>query len=213
MREKESNEESGLFLVLTTIRNKITFSLDQRGFFKIFCLLLNCILSLEQESPVPKLLGHLDLWKFILLHGQYYHYVEALVSDLIALLLFSFLGTSIFWTQASVATLKHIHVLQTRLIAMHYDLSQPSVSCYDWWFNIIMFNIGYHVEHHDFLQIPLRRLPELTKMAPEYYHSLKVYTLLEWTKVCFWEKQNVSRIGFNAYCFKFNKRSGELGGE
>ncbi|MDD5360841.1 MAG: fatty acid desaturase [Ignavibacteria bacterium] len=45
--------------------------------------------------------------------------------------------------------------------------------------NKLMFNVGYHNEHHDFPSIPGKRLPELRKMAPEYYDTLhfhKSYT-------------------------------------
>jgi sphingolipid delta-4 desaturase len=49
--------------------------------------------------------------------------------------------------------------------------------------NGVSFNVGYHNEHHDFPSIPWNRLPELKKMAPSYYDSLKSHQ--SWTKLFF----------------------------
>eukprot|EP00796_Vickermania_ingenoplastis_P011558 gene11558-7965_t len=42
--------------------------------------------------------------------------------------------------------------------------------------NIFMWNAGYHVEHHDFANIPFTKLKELRRIAPEYYENLQVTT-------------------------------------
>ena len=47
--------------------------------------------------------------------------------------------------------------------------------------NLLTFNAGLHVEHHDLMGIPWFRLWKLRKLAPEYYDDLDVipsYTLL-----------------------------------
>jgi sphingolipid delta-4 desaturase len=38
--------------------------------------------------------------------------------------------------------------------------------------NNVTLNVGYHVEHHDFSNIPGRFLPQLRKLAPDYYRNL-----------------------------------------
>ncbi|KAG9509972.1 Guanine nucleotide-binding protein subunit beta-like protein, partial [Fragariocoptes setiger] len=47
--------------------------------------------------------------------------------------------------------------------------------------NYITFNVGYHVEHHDFPSIPGSRLPQLKKIAAEFYEPLNFHS--SWTKV------------------------------
>lgn len=41
--------------------------------------------------------------------------------------------------------------------------------------NAIMFNGGYHLEHHDHPQIACWNLPKLHKIAPDFYQGLKSY--------------------------------------
>ncbi|CAG8776781.1 16391_t:CDS:2, partial [Cetraspora pellucida] len=42
--------------------------------------------------------------------------------------------------------------------------------------NKIFMNIGYHTEHHDFTNVPWTRLPEINKIATEYYENLAYHT-------------------------------------
>ncbi len=48
---------------------------------------------------------------------------------------------------------------------------QPSASNYGP-INWVTFNFGLHTEHHDFHYIPWFRLPQLRKLAPEFYNDL-----------------------------------------
>ncbi|PVU86632.1 hypothetical protein BB560_006632 [Smittium megazygosporum] len=49
--------------------------------------------------------------------------------------------------------------------------------------NWFYMNIGYHNEHHDFLNVPWSNLPKIRAIAPEYYDDLAYHT--SWFKVLY----------------------------
>ncbi len=58
---------------------------------------------------------------------------------------------------------------------------QPSASNYGRIINLLTFNAGLHVEHHDIAAMPWHRLWKLRRMATEFYDDLEVipsYTML-----------------------------------
>ncbi len=69
-----------------------------------------------------------------------------------------------------------LHPLGARWVQEHFT-SDPEQETFDYYgpLNILALNIGYHNEHHDFPDIPWTRLPELKKMAPEFYDHLKTH--------------------------------------
>lgn len=70
-----------------------------------------------------------------------------------------------------------LHPLALHLITEHYliDNYQESYSYYGP-MNYLTFNVGYHVEHHDFPSIPWSKIKMLKKIAPEYYSSLHYHS-------------------------------------
>lgn len=72
-------------------------------------------------------------------------------------------------------------------IAEHYELTpngsftndpEKARDTYSYYgpINYVIYNGGYHVEHHDFPTIPWRNLPKLKKLAPEFYKDLECHT-------------------------------------
>lgn len=53
-------------------------------------------------------------------------------------------------------------------------LAQETTSYYGW-LNILCYNVGYHNEHHDFPSIPWTRLPELRRIAADFYEPLPAH--------------------------------------
>jgi len=65
------------------------------------------------------------------------------------------------------------HPVAIRMIQEHARLrpGQHTNSYYGPW-NVLVFNLGLHNEHHDLPTVPWHRLPALRRMAPEYYEHL-----------------------------------------
>ena len=67
-----------------------------------------------------------------------------------------------------------LHPLRGRWLQEHYDLMGIPQETYSYYgpLNWVMPNIGFHNEHHDFPMVAWRRLPQLSRLAPDFYQPL-----------------------------------------
>eukprot|EP00027_Filamoeba_sp_ATCC50430_P016253 CAMPEP_0168570378 /NCGR_PEP_ID=MMETSP0413-20121227/16685_1 /TAXON_ID=136452 /ORGANISM="Filamoeba nolandi, Strain NC-AS-23-1" /LENGTH=305 /DNA_ID=CAMNT_0008602989 /DNA_START=161 /DNA_END=1075 /DNA_ORIENTATION=- len=129
-------------------------------------------LPTKYNAPVFKDLPQIVDWWFLL---------NEIISDLFNWAIIHYFGWSAFWyLQVSNAFANGLHPLGMRNVQEHQVRvpNQPTYSIYrrvpfDW---MVGFNSNHHVEHHDFPRIPWTRLPQVRKIAPEYYNNLYHYT-------------------------------------
>jgi sphingolipid 4-desaturase/C4-monooxygenase len=70
-----------------------------------------------------------------------------------------------------------LHPLGARWIQEHWLTLDPEQETYSYYgpLNVLNLNVGFHNEHHDFPSVPWNALPEVKRMAPEFYDHLKFH--------------------------------------
>jgi sphingolipid delta-4 desaturase len=121
-----------------------------------------------QLSRLSRLKGTVPIW------GLWTYINIAVIVAFDAFVLYAFGANALLYLFASFwFSVGGLHPLSARWIQEHFAFG-PNQGTFDYYgpLNKVALNIGYHNEHHDFHEIPWRRLPELTAMAPEFYETL-----------------------------------------
>eukprot|EP00999_Lentomonas_sp_LEN2_P000576 NODE_1574_length_807_cov_90.054412_g1525_i0.p1 GENE.NODE_1574_length_807_cov_90.054412_g1525_i0~~NODE_1574_length_807_cov_90.054412_g1525_i0.p1 ORF type:complete len:239 (+),score=39.07 NODE_1574_length_807_cov_90.054412_g1525_i0:71-718(+) len=117
-----------------------------------------------------------------------FNFMLILATD--ALIFYNFGGKGLFYILCGTLMGMCMHPAAGHFLAEHYcwEPESETSSYYGPW-NILMYNVGYHVEHHDFPRVPGSRLPALRKIAnsgkKEWYPSDKRYQSWPWFLIRF----------------------------
>ncbi|GAA5954156.1 hypothetical protein JCM3765_005307 [Sporobolomyces pararoseus] len=78
-----------------------------------------------------------------------------------------------------------LHPCAGHFIAEHYLFDGHDQETWSYYgpLNVLAYNVGYHNEHHDFPSVPWTRLPQLRKLASEFYDPLPQHS--SWPGVTF----------------------------
>lgn len=103
--------------------------------------------------------------------------INAVVQIAAMVVLFWFFGVGPF-KYLGMATIFAIgfHPVGGRWIQEHFALREHQET-YSYYgpLNKVSFNVGYHNEHHDLVNVPWSRLPQIRRRAPEFYDPLASY--------------------------------------
>ncbi|XP_063287786.1 sphingolipid delta(4)-desaturase/C4-monooxygenase DES2-like [Pelobates fuscus] len=109
--------------------------------------------------------------------------INSLVQFSFDLLIYSLWGLKpvVYLLAGSILSMG-FHPISGHFIAEHY-MFLKGYETYSYYgpLNLLTFNVGYHMEHHDFPSIPGSKLPLVRKIAAEYYDNLPYHT--SWGRV------------------------------
>ncbi|XP_077293453.1 delta4-sphingolipid-FADS-like protein ifc [Arctopsyche grandis] len=113
---------------------------------------------------------------------EYVNLVIQLIFDGIILYFFGgrVLGYLIFGSLMAMG----LHPVAGHFISEHYMFNK-GFETYSYYgpLNLVTFNVGYHNEHHDFPAVPGSKLPEVKRIAGEFYDNLPQHH--SWSRVLY----------------------------
>jgi sphingolipid delta-4 desaturase len=156
----EHHQFQGVEGIDTDIPTNIEAKLIRNGRFTkfLFLCLQPMFYALRPQIANPKSAGWLETLNWILVWG----------SD--ALIFYFFGFKPIFYLVVGTLMGLSLHPMAGHFLAEHY-VWEGKTETFSYYgpLNIFGWNVGYHMEHHDFPRIPGSRLPKLHKIAKEFY--------------------------------------------
>ena len=155
---------------LPTKIEAILFSSPIGKFF--FVLLQPLFYTLRPVLVLPKRITHLEVINLAI----------QITFDYLVYYLFGYKPLAYLWLGTLLGL--GLHPIAGHFIAEHYVFIK-GYETYSYYgpLNLITFNVGFHNEHHDFPNIPGYRLPEVKKIAAEFYDNLPCHH--SWIKVLY----------------------------
>ncbi|KAG8338834.1 putative Sphingolipid Delta4 desaturase (DES) Fatty acid desaturase [Trypanosoma vivax] len=129
---------------------------------------------------------------------QRMHYINIVTQIVFDIILYKLFGLDcILYFLFSIFLGTNWHPIAGHFISEHFvfkgDGKQETFSYYGP-LNLFAWNVGYHVEHHDFPFIPWTRLHKLREIAPEFYQDLIVTESWPLTLINFVLDKNVNQF-------------------
>ncbi len=125
------------------------------------------------RTPRLKEIQFMNAWTLV-------NWIVVFGIDLLVIILFGW--TSFLYLVFSFFFSIGFHPLGARWIQEHFLIAPPQET-YSYYgpLNIVVLNVGYHNEHHDFPSVPWNNLPKVKATAPEFYDNLVYHK--SWTKL------------------------------
>ncbi|XP_057341694.1 sphingolipid delta(4)-desaturase DES1 [Microplitis mediator] len=104
----------------------------------------------------------------------YWEYVNLVIQLIFDAIVWYFLGGKVLvYLILGGVMAMGLHPVAGHFISEHY-MYKKGYETYSYYgpLNLITFNVGYHNEHHDFPAVPGSRLPEVKRIAAEFYDEL-----------------------------------------
>jgi len=123
---------------------------------------------------------------------EWFNTIYIIIVDLIIIYYFGYVALiylllSTFWGYS-------FHPVAGHFIHEHFIFKEgQETNSYYGILNHVCFNVGYHNEHHDIMNIPGRYLPKYHKIAREFYQDLE--STKSWTYSILWHFVTSKKIG------------------
>lgn len=156
-------------IVLSNVLGKVFFATFQNFFYALrpmFITQIN-ITSIHLMNIVFQVVADILLVKFASVNSLLYFIMSSFLAGSLHPCAGHFIAEHYVLNDNNVPRAGH-----EKLGNLSKDLVPPETYSYYGSLNLVTWNVGYHNEHHDFPYVAWTKLPELRKIAAEFYEPL-----------------------------------------